>query len=124
GNTQVIMTTSSMSGEGKTFFCINLSASLAITGKRVAMLEFDIRRPRVLKDLGVAATKPGITNYVVDGALKLEDLLIPSSQVEGLSFIGAGPIPPNPAELLTHPRINELFAELRETFDYILVDTS
>src|SRR5690606_32527570 len=124
GANQVIMVTSSMSGEGKTFFAINLAASLAITGKNVVVLEFDIRRPRVLKDIGLTVNNPGITNYLIDERLTAGDLAFETGLVEGLSVIGAGPIPPNPAELLMSPRIVSLFEELRQLYDHILVDTS
>ncbi|WP_257658723.1 GumC family protein [Parapedobacter lycopersici] len=124
GANQVIMVTSSMSGEGKTFFAINLAASLAITGKKIVVLEFDIRRPRVLKDIELLVKNPGITNYLIDERLHIEDLVFETGLVEGLSVIGAGPIPPNPAELLMSPRIGLLFSELRKQYDHILVDTS
>lgn len=124
GSNQVIMVTSSMSGEGKTFFAINLAASLAITGKKIVVLEFDIRRPRVLKDIDLPAKNPGITNFLIDDRLTIDNLVFETGLVEGLSVIGAGPIPPNPAELLMSPRISLLFNELRKRYDHILVDTS
>src|SRR5690606_30474888 len=124
GTNQVIMVTSSMSGEGKTFFAINLAASLAITGKKVVVLEFDIRRPRVLKDINLQAKNPGITNYLVNELLTVDELIFESGLVEVLSASGAGPIPPNPAALLMSPRIAQLFNELRQRYDHILVDTS
>jgi len=120
---QVILSTSSMSGEGKTFFCTNLGASIALTGKRVVVLEFDIRKPKLLKGLGMT-TQHGITNYVINQQLTATDLLQEVKDVNNLYVIGAGPIPPNPAELILSPRIEKLFSELREQFDYIIVDTS
>ncbi|MBC5773004.1 polysaccharide biosynthesis tyrosine autokinase [Pontibacter sp. KCTC 32443] len=120
---RVIMVTSSMSGEGKTFFSINLGASLALTGKRVVLVNFDLRKPRLLQDMGLF-NEVGITNYIIDERLKTQDIIIPSPEVSGLYAIGCGPIPPNPAELMMSPKVGHLLAELREQFDYILLDTS
>ncbi|MER2998507.1 GumC family protein [Pontibacter populi] len=122
-NSKVIMITSSMSGEGKTFFTINLGASLALTGKRVVLVNFDLRKPRLLQDMGLA-NETGITNYIIDEQLSIQDILIPSTEVTGLFAIGSGPIPPNPAELIMSPKISHLLAELREQFDYVILDTS
>ncbi|NEM97600.1 GumC family protein [Pontibacter burrus] len=120
---KVIMVTSSMSGEGKTFFSINLGASLALTGKRVVLVNFDLRKPRLLQDMGLS-NETGISNYIIDERLGVEDIIIPASDVHGLYAIGSGPIPPNPAELMMSPKVGHLLAELRESFDYILLDTS
>ncbi|MBJ6119198.1 polysaccharide biosynthesis tyrosine autokinase [Pontibacter sp. BT310] len=120
---KVIMVTSSMSGEGKTFFTINLGASLALTGKRVVLVNFDLRKPRLLQDMDLS-NEIGITNYIIDEQLNIQDILIPSPEVTGLYAIGSGPIPPNPAELMMSPKVGHLLAELREQFDYILLDTS
>jgi tyrosine-protein kinase Etk/Wzc len=120
---KVIMVTSSMSGEGKTFFTINLGASLALTGKRVVLVNFDLRKPRLLQDMDLS-NEIGITNYIIDERLNIQDILIPSPEVTGLYAIGSGPIPPNPAELMMSPKVGHLLAELREQFDYIILDTS
>jgi len=120
---KVIMITSSMGGEGKTFFTINLGASLALIGKRVVLVNFDLRKPRLLQDMGLS-NEIGITNYIIDERLSIQDILIPAPEVTGLYAIGSGPIPPNPAELMMSPKMNHLLAELREQFDYVLLDTS
>ncbi|HEY4650773.1 MAG TPA: polysaccharide biosynthesis tyrosine autokinase [Pontibacter sp.] len=120
---KVLLVTSSMSGEGKTFFSINLGASLALTGKRVVLVNFDLRKPRLLQDMGLES-ETGVTNYVIDERLSIQDILVPSPEVAGLFAIGSGPIPPNPAELMMSPRVAQLLAELREQFDYVLLDTS
>ncbi|MBB6612722.1 polysaccharide biosynthesis tyrosine autokinase [Pontibacter sp. Tf4] len=122
-DSKVIMITSSMSGEGKTFFTINLGASLALTGKRVVLVNFDLRKPRLLQDMELS-NETGITNYIIDERLSIQDILIPSPEVTGLYAIGSGPIPPNPAELMMSPKVGYLLAELREQFDYVLLDTS
>ncbi len=124
GGNQVIIVTSSMSGEGKTFFTINLGASLAITGKKVVLLEFDIRKPKLFKDLGFGGNTQGITNYLVSNDVTIDQLLTPVKDVPGLYAIAAGPLPPNPSELLMNPKIEILINELKNQFDHIIIDTS
>lgn len=124
GSNKVMLVTSSMGGEGKTFFSKNLGASLALIGKRVVLLEFDIRKPRLLRSLNINGLNPGITNYLISDKLTPADLIQPVGEEDNLFVIGAGPIPPNPGELLLSNKIQILFSELRETFDYIIVDTS
>ncbi len=118
----VIMVTSSFSGEGKSFISTNLGAALAITGKRAVILEFDMRRPKILTGLGLPKGS-GISNYLV-GAASLEQLPKPVQQVENLYVIPCGPIPPNPAEILLTSKIGALFDWLRKEFDAIIVDTA
>lgn len=119
---KVMLITSSMKGEGKTFFTINLGATLAIVDKKVVLLEFDVRKPDLLKNLKLS-TSLGLTDYLNDGC-SLDDILLPSPSQSNLFVIGCGKIPENPAELLMSSRMSELFAELKERFDYIIIDTS
>jgi tyrosine-protein kinase Etk/Wzc len=120
---KVILVTSSMSGEGKTFFSINLGASLALTGKRVVLVNFDLRKPRLMQDMGLS-NEVGVTNYLIDDKLSIQDIILPSLEISGLYAIGSGPIPPNPAELTMSPKVAHLLSELRDQFDYVLLDTS
>ncbi|WP_276373438.1 polysaccharide biosynthesis tyrosine autokinase [Chryseolinea sp. H1M3-3] len=120
---KVLMITSSMPGEGKTFFSINLAASLALIGKSVVVLELDLRRPTMAKQLGL---KPGlgITNYLI-GKEKygLEDIIKQHKSVRGMFIALSGSIPPNPSELMTSKNLANFITELREKFDYIIIDT-
>src|SRR5690606_10600058 len=117
---KVLMVTSSMSGEGKTFFSINVGASLALSGKKVVLLEFDIRKPKLMKDIGLSSQKGrGFTSFLVYEDIVLADIVQPTNLVDNLWVIPSGPIPPNPAELLLSPKIEKLFSELREHFDII-----
>jgi tyrosine-protein kinase Etk/Wzc len=118
----VIMVTSSFSGEGKSFVSTNLGAVLALAGKKTILLEFDIRKPKILAGLNISK-KPGITNYMV-GKAKLEDLIIGVPDQENLFVLPCGPIPPNPSELLLDEKISEMFTWLRERFDIIIIDTA
>lgn len=117
-----ILVTSSFGGEGKSFVSTNMAAVLALTDKKTIVLEFDLRKPRVLAGLGMGK-KPGISNYMVGGE-ELDKLIIPVDEANKLFVLPCGPIPPNPSELLLTDRIQELFTELKKTFDYVIIDTA
>ena len=119
---KVMLITSSMKGEGKTFFTINLGATLALVDKKVVLLEFDVRKPDLLKNLNLNSSL-GLTNYLKNECA-LDDIIIASPTQPNLYVIGCGSVPENPAELLMNPRISDLFQELREKFDYVIIDTS
>jgi tyrosine-protein kinase Etk/Wzc len=120
---QVLLVTSSTKGEGKTFFTTNLGLTLTLSGKKVVLLEFDLRKPDLLNNLDLKATT-GLSEYLISSEIKLEDVLMEVPSSPNLYAIGCGKIPSNPAELLMSPRVSELFAGLRKRFDYIVVDTS
>ena len=119
-----ILVTSSMSGEGKSFVATNMAGVMAISGKKTVILEFDIRKPKILKGLGIDRKNvKGITNYLMGNA-SIDDLIIPSPQMDNLYVIGCGPIPPNPAELILDSRMDDLFREVKERFDIVVIDTA
>jgi tyrosine-protein kinase Etk/Wzc len=118
---KVIIFTSSMSGEGKSFASTNLAAALALSGKRVALLEFDMRKPGITKNLNIFTNK-GLSNYLV-GDLMLSEIMVPSGVTDDLYILPSGPIPPDPTEIILLPKLNELFEDLREQFDYVVVDS-
>ena len=120
---KVLLVTSSMGGEGKTFFTINLGASLVLAGQRVVLLELDLRKPALSQALDLMAG-PGLTDYIVSNDVLVHDLVKPSNNVPGLMVISSGPIPPNPAELMMSPKLAHLIAELRRSFDYVIIDTA
>jgi tyrosine-protein kinase Etk/Wzc len=121
-NEKVIMTTSSMSGEGKSFISLNLSSTLALSGKKVVLLELDLRKPKISKYLGIENTI-GFSNYAI-GQVPYEQILVPSGVQENFFIIPSGPVPPNPSELIILQSVADLFAKLREDFDYIVIDTA
>lgn len=121
GDHKSILVTSSMSGEGKSFLSINLASSLAIAGKKVVLMEMDLRKPKISSDLGLKNEK-GFSSYMI-GQTALEDLAVKSGQDENFYVINSGPIPPNPAELLLQPKVAVLFNYLKEQFDFVIVDT-
>ncbi|MEJ6981369.1 polysaccharide biosynthesis tyrosine autokinase [Pedobacter sp. P351] len=120
---QVLLITSSIKGEGKTFFSVNLGLTLSLTDKKVVLLEFDLRKPDLLQSIKVKS-ELGITDFLNFEDVTLDNIISPSELSPNLSVIGCGTFPDNPAELLMSDRIGVLFEELREKFDYIIVDTS
>lgn len=118
----VILVTSSFSGEGKSFVSTNMAAVMALTGKKTIILEFDIRKPKVLSGLGLGR-RPGISNFLV-GKAALKDLVVPVPDHENMFVLPCGPIPPNPAELLLDQKVTELFEWVRREFDVVLIDTA
>jgi len=118
----VVMITSSFSGEGKSFISTNIGAVMALASKKTIILEFDIRKPKVVSGLGLPK-KAGLTNYILGQAV-LEDLPMKVPGYENLYVLACGPIPPNPSELLLDTRLNTLFDYLRQQFDVIIMDTA
>jgi tyrosine-protein kinase Etk/Wzc len=118
----VLLVTSSFSGEGKSFISTNFSSVMALAGKRTIVLEFDIRKPKILSLLNMAK-KPGLTNYIL-GKASLLELPIPVEGHPNLFVMACGPVPPNPAELLLDEKLNDLFAYLHQQFDVIVIDTA
>jgi tyrosine-protein kinase Etk/Wzc len=117
-----ILVTSSFSGEGKSFITTNMGAVLALAGKKTVILEFDIRKPKILAGMNMAK-RPGITNYLV-GKAKVDELLIQVPEYDNLFIMACGPVPPNPSELLLDSKVAELFTELKSRFDVVIVDTA
>ena len=120
---KVLLVTSSRSGEGKTFFSINLGATLASVGKKVVIVSLDLRKPMLMQYMQLPGNH-GVSDYVISDTFSAEALSVPVPNVPGLFAIGTGLPPPNPGELITNPRIASLFSELREHFDLVIVDTS
>jgi capsular exopolysaccharide synthesis family protein len=119
---KVILVTSFMRDEGKSFTSLNLSGILAQTGKKVVVLEFDLRKPKLSSQLKIE-NNIGISNYIT-GAASISQIIKPVALVPNLYIISSGPISPNPAELLLNEKVITLFDELRATFDYIIIDSA
>ncbi|MBC7890582.1 MAG: polysaccharide biosynthesis tyrosine autokinase [Sphingobacteriaceae bacterium] len=119
----VVLITSGRSGEGKSFVTLNLGLTLALAGRRTVLLEFDLRKPRLTRYLGLPTTAPGLTNFLV-GDADGSDLLRPSGVHPNLFLISSGPVPPNPVELLGLPQLDNLLTQLSTQFDCVLMDTS
>lgn len=120
---KVLLVTSSRSGEGKTFFSINLGATMASVGKKVVVVSLDLRKPKLMEYLRLSDNQ-GVSDYVISDTFSAEALTVPVPNVPGLFALGTGLIPPNPGELIANARIASLLTELREHFDLVLIDTS
>ncbi len=118
-----LLVTSSMSGEGKSFFCVNIGTSIAGTGKRVLILEFDLRRPKLMSSLNIEK-KEGLTDYLVGDVPNVESIISKSGAHENLDIIGAGTLPPNPAEIMLNEKVADLFERMKKVYDFIIIDTA
>ena len=118
---QVVGFTSSSSGEGKTFCAVNLATVMALSGKRTILIDADMRRPRIQDTLELPEG-PGLSNYLIGETTV--DNVIRRTDAPGLDVITAGPIPPNPLELVESPYMAELFKQLRSRYDHVIVDAS
>lgn len=117
----VILITSSMSGEGKSFCSVNIASVYALLGKKTCLIGFDLRRPALFKDFGLNNEK-GVSSYLIESA-KLDDI-VQKTQIKNLDLISAGPVPPNPVELIASDRTTQLFEDLRAKYDYVIIDSS
>ncbi len=121
---QVILITSSGGGEGKSFISTNLAAVLAIPGKKVALLEFDLRKPGILKALQLDTKVRGITTYLQGKAINLKEIYIEANGISSLHIYPSGPIPGNPGDMLINERVSKMFEDLKSAYDYIIIDTA
>ena len=123
----VLMFTSTISGEGKTFIASNLAVSTALLGKKVLLIGCDIRRPRLAEVFNFSSDCSGLTSYLAapeDEVAMLDGLIIPSDVVDGLDLLPAGIVPPNPAELLSGNNMDRAIEYLKTKYDYIILDAA
>ena len=120
---KVILVTSCVSGEGKSFVSLNLAATFALLGKRVALVGMDIRSPQLAQMLQLKEA-PGVTGYLSQPEQQLADVMQHVSQINGLDVAVGGAIPPNPSELLMNNRMEQLMSDLKERYDVIVLDSA
>jgi len=116
---KIIAITSTISGEGKTFVCVNLAGIIAYSGKKVILLDLDMRRPRIHSAFGINNSK-GMSTLLI-GKYKVEEV-IQKTESENLDIITAGPIPPNPSELVISKVMDEVLTKLKTMYDIIIID--
>ena len=117
----VICVTSTESGDGKTFLSTNLAALYAMTGRKVLLIDLDLRKPNIHTKLGLE-NGDGVSNYLI-GDCELEEAMVRNTPY-GFDFMRAGTIPPNPGELVHTDKLSQTLKDLREQYDYIVIDTS
>ncbi|MDB5143819.1 MAG: polysaccharide biosynthesis tyrosine autokinase [Mucilaginibacter sp.] len=118
---KIICITSEVAGEGKSFIAVNLSSTLSLIDKKIILIAADLRRSRLHKTFHVSNDK-GLSNYLANQA-ELDDIILPSV-LPNLDIIVSGPVPPNPSELLHSGRMKTLMAELKKSYDIIMIDTA
>lgn len=123
-NAKVFMVTSINPGSGKTFVTINLASSFALKDKKVIVLDLDIRKGSVGRYLNVGTKTRGVANYLSGQETDWKKMIVNSADCPRLDILPCGTIPPNPAELLSNGRLEELIADLREQYDYIFLDSA
>ena len=120
GQSKTILITSSIGGEGKTFVSINLSSVFAMSGKKTVIVGLDLRKPKIFDDFDLK-NDVGVVNYLI-GNMSINQI-IQKTKIENLDFISAGPIPPNPSELLLSNATSELIEHLKKEYDYVILDS-
>lgn len=120
GTAQVILMTSFNPGSGKTFLTVNIAATLALKGKRVLVIDGDLRRGST--SVYVGSPHSGLSNYLAGKIQRIEDAIVPASAAVRFDVLPIGTIPPNPTELLSGERLQALLAELRTRYDYVFID--
>lgn len=119
----VIMITSSVKGEGKTFLTHNLGSTLAMSGKKVVLVELDLRKPRLSSSLGLDHNQMGFSNYVMED-LPISEMIKESNFNPNCFIVSSGPVVANASELLLSDKLGEMIYYLRNNFDYVLIDSS
>lgn len=108
-------------GIGKTYISINMASIYAMYGKKTILIGMDLRKPRLYQEFGLK-NNIGVVSYLT-GKASLDEIIQPSGKLPNFDIITSGPIPPNPAELIASDKCNTLFEELKERYDYIIIDT-
>lgn len=124
---KVILMTSTTSGEGKTFIASNVAISFALLGKKVVLVGLDIRKPRLAELFEIDDHHHGITNLLIKDNITWDDVnkqIVNSGVNSNLDLLMAGPVPPNPGELVTRKSLEETMDILKEHYDYIVIDTA
>ena len=121
---KVILVTSTVSGEGKSFISGNLAISLSLLGKKVVIVGLDIRKPGLNKVFNISKKEQGITQYLANPEKNLMDLVQPSDVSKNLYILPGGTVPPNPTELLARDGLDKAIETLKKNFDYVILDTA
>lgn len=119
---KVIFVTSTVSGEGKTFVSANIAATFSLSGKKVLLMGLDLRNPKLYEYLKVHSL--GVSNYISANNSSIHDYILKVDGYTNFNVLSSGSIPPNPTEILMSKKFQQLFKELKASYDYIIVDTA
>ncbi|MCM1066559.1 MAG: polysaccharide biosynthesis tyrosine autokinase [Muribaculaceae bacterium] len=122
-NSKVILVTSTISGEGKTFVASNLALTYALMGKKVVVIGMDLRRPMLAHNFGLTNQR-GVTTFLSGQEADIDSLIVQSNVNDNLYILPAGPIPPNPNELLMSANMSRMMSRLRNEYDYVIIDSA
>ncbi|WP_427874953.1 GumC family protein [Flavobacterium sp. MMS24-S5] len=122
GKAKTIFVTSTLASEGKTFISTNLAASFALLEKKVLLIGMDIRSPKLNEYINLPPE--GLTNYLSSNNKEIEDYIVKHDKYENFYILPGGIVPPNPPELLTNKKVDQLFEKLKAEYDYIIADTA
>lgn len=120
-DSKTFLVTSFLPGEGKTFTSVNIAATLAKSGKKTLIIELDLHKPKVYKNLGLTAPVAGITTYIT-GQSDISDIIKPT-EIQNLFCLFAGPIPPNPSDFVLSEKLKELINYAKESYDQVIIDS-
>ncbi|MBF0695058.1 MAG: polysaccharide biosynthesis tyrosine autokinase [Flavobacterium sp.] len=122
GRAKTIFVTSTLPKEGKTFVAVNLATTIALSNKKVLLIGLDVRNPKI--DHYMALPANGLTNYIAQNGGNIRDYIMKMDNFENLYVLPSGVVPPNPVELLMNQKVDSMFEELKNEFEYIIVDTA
>jgi len=120
---KTIFVTSTLSKEGKSFVSLNLAATYGLSGKKVLLIGLDLRAPKILEYLNINSNK-GVSNFLINDEVSLDNYIMKLNEIENVSILPSGPIPPNPSELLNSNKVEELFKFASDNYDIVIVDTA
>jgi capsular exopolysaccharide synthesis family protein len=121
-NFKTILFTSYMPSEGKTFVSLNMAALLAKTGKKTILIDLDLHKPRISSALKILNNEKGVTTYI-NNIHSMEEIIYSHPDIQNLHIIFSGPIPPNPSDYTLSEKLKTLIREVKEKYDYVIIDT-
>jgi len=122
GEHKVMLMTSSIMGEGKSFVTLNIAISIALSGKRIVLMDFDLRKPKISHQF-IPDYSPGITDYLVGTSKTIGDITYQIPDFPNLYVIPSGTIPPNPSEIILGKKMADLMDEVREQYEFVMIDS-
>lgn len=124
-SSEVVFVTSTVKGEGKTFIATSIASALVAAGNKVLLMGCDLRNPQIHNYFNLKKNLPGVSNYLYDDSISFEDIIIhnPMKNLE-LDVVLSGVIPPNPSEILMNAKFEDLIANSKKNYDYVIIDTA